>query len=74
MGKRNVWISPHPDGWKVHRENSERASRIIPTKSDAVEVGRDIARRERVEIVIQRRDGTIQQKDSYGNDEFPPRG
>lgn len=74
MAKRNVWISPRPDGWAVQREQSERASRIVPTKDEALEIGRDIARNNHVELIIQRRDGTIQDRNSYGNDPFPPRG
>lgn len=74
MAKRNVWISPHPDGWAVQREKSERASRVVPTKEEASEIGRNIARNNEVELIIQRRDGTIQDRNSYGNDPFPPRG
>ncbi len=74
MTKRNVWISPHPEGWAGHREKGERASRIVPNKDEAFEIGRDIARNNQVELIIQRRDGTIQDRNSYGNDPFPPRG
>lgn len=74
MAKPNVWVSPRPDGWAVHRERSERASHILPTKQEAKEVARDMARQDRVELIIQRLDGTIEERNSYGNDPFPPRG
>ena len=73
MARRNVWVSPHVDGWAVQRELSERASRIFPTKQEAEEYGRDLARQDGVELLIQRLDGTIQERNSYGNDPFPPR-
>jgi hypothetical protein len=71
--KRNVWITPHKDGWAVRREGGDRASRVTQRKEDAVSIGRDIAQRNGTELIIQRKDGTIQSKDSYGGDPFPPR-
>lgn len=43
-------------------------------KDDAVEAGREIARLLQVEHTIHKADGTITEKNSYGNDAFPPRG
>jgi uncharacterized protein DUF2188 len=74
MSKKNIWISPRPDGWAVQRENSDRASHILPTKEEARSVGRDMARQDGVELIIQRKDGTIEERNSYGQDPFPPRG
>jgi hypothetical protein len=72
--KSNVWVSPSGDGrWKVQREKAERASKITPTKAEAEQTARDLARRDQVELIIQSRDGTIQGRESYGNDPFPPR-
>jgi hypothetical protein len=72
-GKKNVWVSPRGDDWIVQREGANRASRVVHRKSEAEDIGRKIARREEVEIIIQRKDGRIQEKDSYGNDPNPPR-
>jgi hypothetical protein len=44
------------------------------TKEDAVEAGREIARSMRVEHTIHKLDGTIGEKNSYGNDSYPPKG
>lgn len=43
-------------------------------KDDAVEAGRAIARKLRVEHTIHREDGTIGETNSYGNDPFPTAG
>ena len=37
-------------------------------------IGREIARNQRSEMVIHGRNGQIQDKNSYGNDPFPPKG
>lgn len=73
MVKKNVWVSPHFEGWAVQREYSERASRVFPTKIEAETYGRGLARQNGVELFVQRSDGTIQDRRSYGNDPFPPR-
>jgi len=73
MPKRDYHVTPHPEGgWQVRRENSDRASSRHETQADAVERGRDLARQEHVELVTHRRDGTIRDSDSYGNDPAPP--
>ena len=72
--KPNVWVSPRPDGkWEVQREGSKKPSRVVDTKQEAWNVGRDLAERDGVELIVQRRNGTIQSKDSYGNDPNPPK-
>lgn len=68
-----VHVVPHEDGWAVRREGSDRASSVHATKDEALEQGRDTARRENTELVIHGRDGRIQDKDSFGGDPFPPR-
>jgi hypothetical protein len=71
--KCDIHVVPHPDGWATKTEGAERAGRVYDTKNEALEQGRDQARREQVELVIHRKDGTIQDSDSYGNDPNPPK-
>ena len=62
-------VVPNPDGgWDVKRDNALRASRHLPTKKEAVDVGRTISQNQGTEFVIHRKDGTIERKDSHGND------
>ena len=53
---------------------NSRKTRITQTQREAIEIARTIARKEQSELVIHGKDGRIRQKDSYGNDPFPPRG
>jgi hypothetical protein len=74
MSKRDYHVAPHPDGgWQVRREGADRASSRHDTQTQAAERGRDLARQERVELVIHRPDGSIRDSDSYGSDPLPPR-
>lgn len=71
--KPNQWVSPRPEGWAVHKENSKRDTKVYPTQREAIDRARDIARKQGVEVITQRPDGRIRSKDSYGNDPCPPR-
>lgn len=74
MGK-NQHITPHPDGgWQVKGAGNSRATVRTETQADAINIGREIARNQESELVIHRPNGQIRDKDSYGNDPFPPRG
>jgi iron-sulfur cluster repair protein YtfE (RIC family) len=67
----SVWVQPHhtQNGrWQVRRDKATRASRVFDTQAEAETFGRRVAKRERVEFVLAGRDGTIREKDSYGND------
>lgn len=70
-----VHITPRDDGrWNVIRDNAERASSVHDTQADAASAGRGTARRESTELYIHGRDGQIRDRDSYGNDPYPPKG
>jgi uncharacterized protein YdaT len=72
MGK-NQHVVPHDGRWGVRGEGNERATSTHDTQGEAIERAREIAIRERSEVVIHRPDGRIRDKDSYGNDPNPPR-
>lgn len=78
MGKRSNnnqhHVVPTDDGWAIRRSGSERASHVLPTKQEAVDTARQISRNQGTELVIHRQDGTIQRRDSHGNDPNPPQG
>lgn len=43
------------------------------TKSEAVDIAREISKNQKTELVIHDQKGKIQQKDSHGNDPCPPK-
>jgi hypothetical protein len=74
MAKRNQHVVPHAEGWAVKPEGGKRPSSVHDTQQEAIDRGREIARNQESELFIHRRDGTIRERDSYGNDPFPPEG
>lgn len=52
----------------LDRIEAERATRIFPTKQEAVDYAREVGRNQGIELVIHGRDGVIQRSDSHGGD------
>lgn len=68
-GSTQIWVSPRADGgWAVHRAKSDDPLHVTDTQAEAIELGREAARRLSGELVIQGKDGQIREKRSYGTD------
>ena len=67
-------VVPNSDGgWDVKRENAKRASGHYETKAEAMKDGREMSRNANTELIPHKKDGTIQNPDSHGNDPCPPK-
>lgn len=74
MGK-NVHVTKSKDGkWSVKTENSQRAYKNLDTQKEAIKVGKTIATNNKSELLIHGVNGKIREKNSYGNDKYPPKG
>ncbi len=74
MGK-NQHVTHRPDGnWQVKGAGNSKATVVTSTQRDAIKVATRIARNQKSEMLIHRLDGTIREKNSYGNDPYPPKG
>jgi Uncharacterized protein conserved in bacteria (DUF2188) len=75
MTKKYRHVIAHSSGgWSVHRAGASRASRIFSTQADAVRYGKEIARQERTDLYVHRRDGTVEKKDSYADSQLGHKG
>lgn len=72
----SVHVVPNRDrgGWDIKRPNAERASGHFDTQAEAIERARLISQNQQAELFIHRKDGTIRERDSHGNDPYPPKG
>ncbi len=59
-------------GWSVKSNGYEVGSG--PTQKDAISIANSLAKSDRTEVVIHGRDGKIREKNSHGNDPYPPKG
>ena len=71
--RKNVHVVPREGQWAVKKEGNQRATSIHRTQSNAIDTAREAAKAEKSELVIHDRNGQIRNKNSYGNDPFPPR-
>jgi hypothetical protein len=70
----NVHIVPEGEKWAVKSDNAKKAYRITDTQKEAIEIGKSVAQNRESELLIHGKNGKIRQKDSYGNDDYPPKG
>jgi len=70
----NQHVVPHGDEWAVRPAGGSKRSSIHSTQQEAIDRARGIAQNQGTELIIHRRDGTIRERNSYGNDPFPPEG
>ena len=69
--KRDVHVVPHYDGWATKREGGVRVGRLAETQAEAIEIGKRMAKRDKVQLVIHGRDSKIQDRYSYAKDPLP---
>ncbi len=53
---------------------NEKATKVTSTQKEAINVARSIAKNQKSELLVHNTKGQIRQKDSFGNDNFPPKG
>ncbi len=71
---RALHVVPRDGDWAVLREGAQRDSSHHATQAAAIEAARFTATRERTELFVHGRNGQIRQRNSFGNDPFPPKG
>lgn len=74
MAGKNQHVVPHKDGWAVKGAGNGKATSVHDTQQAAIDSARGIARNQESELFVHNRGGQIRERDSYGNDDFPPRG
>ena len=69
--KPAVHIELRGEGWAVVREGNKRATSTHPTQSEAAEIGRELARRDRTEFFLHGQDGRIREHRDYSGGQSP---
>nr|WP_319571045.1 DUF2188 domain-containing protein [uncultured Draconibacterium sp.] len=73
MGK-NQHVVPHNGKWGVRGAGNSKVTKTANTQQEAINAAREIAKNQQSEMIVHRPNGQIRDKNSYGNDPFPPRG
>lgn len=73
QGRKQYWVSPSGTWWVITHDHRELSRH--PTKQDAVDAGRRLARANAPsQLLIMRANGTIEDENTYLLDPYPPRG
>lgn len=72
--KKSVHVTPNGKNWSIKTSNSSRAYKVVDTQKEAITIAKTVAKNLQTELLIHGKDGQIRAKDSYGNDNFPPKG
>lgn len=72
----HVMYDKESKSWYGKQDNAERKSFAnIPTQKEATDRAKQIAQNKQQEVSTHRKDNNqIREKNSYGNDNFPPKG
>ena len=70
MVDRKTYHVEHEEGeWKVEAEHARRASGVFETKAEAIDRARELAKAQGLgQVIVHKRDGTIQTEWTYGED------
>ena len=72
--KKNQHVVPVGNEWGIRGAGNSRLTGIFNNQSDAIDSAREIAINQGTELIIHGRNGQIRERNSYGDDPFPPRG
>ena len=74
MSKKNQHVVPRGNDWAVRGAGNSRDTSHHATQAEAIRAARGIAQNQGTELLIHRRNGQIRERDSHGNDKYPPLG
>lgn len=74
MTGKNQHVAPHDDKWAVRGAGNGKVTKQFDTQREAIEHARSIAINQQSEVLIHNQQGQIRERNSYGNDPFPPKG
>ncbi len=71
----NQHVVQRQDGtWAVRGEKNTKDTSRHDTQQQAIQRAREIAINQQSEVITHGTDGKIRERNSYGNDPFPPKG
>lgn len=74
MQKKNIVVIKKENHWDLQYDNGEEIESNLKSEKEAVELGKDMAAKEHVDVVIKDNNGKIKNVISYGGGSFPVQG
>lgn len=70
--KNNIHVIFKNKKWIIKEENNE-STKSFKTKDKAIENAKELAKENKVELIIHNKNNIISNKNSFGNDTNPPK-
>jgi hypothetical protein len=61
-------VRDNDSGWQVRIEGTARPRSTHKTQTEAAKTGRDVARKNKSELLVHGRDGKIRERSTFGHD------
>ena len=61
----SIHITPHKRGWQVKTGGKEKAYRVAETQEEAIVIAKNVAKNQKTDIKIHKRNGTIRDGINY---------
>lgn len=74
MANKNQHVTKKDNLWQVKGAGNTKATKNFKTQNEAIDYARQIAKNNRSELFIHGENGKIRERNSYGNDPYPPKG
>lgn len=71
---KNQHVVPRRGEWAVKGTGNSKATKVVTTQKKAIKIARAIAINQGSEMLIHGRNGRIRERNTYGKDNFPPKG
>lgn len=68
MSGKNQHVVPHDKDWAVKGEGNSKATVVVDTQQEAINIARGISQNQKSELFIHNRQGQIRERDSHGHD------
>ncbi len=72
--KSTIHIVPRDNGWASIKSGATKATKVFDLKANAVSFGKESAKNAKTELFVHNKDAKIAYRNSFGNDDFPPKG
>lgn len=72
--RKNQHVVPHKEKWGIKGQGNKRLTKVTLTQREAIEIAKKIAKNQKSELFIHRKDGTIRERNSYGKDSIYEEG
>lgn len=71
---KNQHVVPHNGEWAIKGAGNGKATKLVDTQKEAIEIARKISINQESELFIHGKNGQIRERNTYGKDSYPPKG